>query len=243
MSGERALLALQAHTLFEISPRLRMVRALDPDRTAAPRFYLAGCAEGWIGYVREDVDDTLARAIDELIQREPALQMPGATPRFAEEYRAVLGGEALTDHNYGPVHRVPRGLSFPCDAALVCEGSAEGVALVERITREGVPRGLFDAGFVDLSHFWSPWVVAMVSGDLAAIAFCVRDGLMAREIGVYTVSGYRGRGYAAAVTAAWSAMHPRHPVLFYSTHRDNRPSQRVIARLQLPFLGESMWIP
>ena len=239
----RALLALQAHTLFEISPRLRMLRSLDPDQSPPPRFYMAGCDEGWVGYLREDIDETQARAIDELVQREPPVRGPGATPRFAEQYREVLGTEPLTDHNYGPLHRLPRGVAFDCDAAIVHEGSAEGVALVERITREGVPRGMFEAGFVDLSHIWSPWVAAMAGEDIAAMAFCVRDGLMAREIGVYTVEGYRGRGYAAAVTAAWATMHPRHPVLFYSTHRDNLSSQRVIARLQLPFLGETMRIP
>lgn len=241
--SDRALLALQAHTLFEISPRLRMLRSLDPDQSPPPRFYMAGCAEGWVGYVREEIDDAQARALDALIRREPPVHAPGATPRFAEEYREVLGADALTDHNYGPVHRLPRGLSFACEAQIVREGSAEGVALVERITREGMPRGLVEAGFVDLSHFWSPWCVAMAGGDIAAIAFCVRDGLMAREVGVYTVDGYRGRGLAAAVTAAWSGMHPRHAVLFYSTHRDNLSSQRVIARLRLPFLGESMRIP
>ena len=239
----RALLALQAHTLFEISPRLRMLRSLDPDQSPPPQFYMSGGEDGWIAYVREEIDDAQVRAVDEMVRREPPLRGPGATPRFAEEYREIFGGAPLTDHNYGPLHRLPRGMHADCDATIVREGSAEGVALVERITREGMPRGLFDAGFVDLSHFWSPWCVAMAGGDIAAIGFCVRDGLMAREIGVYTVDGYRGRGYAAAVTAAWSTMHPRHPVLFYSTHRDNRASQRVIARLQLPFLGETMRIP
>jgi hypothetical protein len=242
LSGDRALLTLQAHTLFEISPAGRMVRALDPDRSRAPQFYMVGGEEGWVGYARDDVDATRAAALSELVTREPPVRAPGATPRFAEHYRELLGCEPLTDHNYGPLHRLPRGHAFASDAQLVREGTPEGEALMARIRSEGMPRGMFDAGFVDLSHFWSPWVVAMVADDIAAMAFCVRDGLMAREVGVYTVEAYRGRRLAAAVTAAWSAMHPRHPVLFYSTHRDNLASQRVIARLQLPFLGESMRI-
>ena len=111
-----------------------------------------------------------------------------------------------------------------------------------RLQRDGVPKGMADAGFVDLTHFWEPWCVALVNDDIAAIAFGVRKGLLAAEIGVYTVAPYRGRGLAAAATAAWSTLLPRHPVLFYATHRDNAASQRVIAKLRLPFLGESFRI-
>lgn len=240
MSGTRALLALQAATLFEISPQRRLVRALDPERSPAPRFYASGGEDGWIGYVRGDVDAAAAKEVDRLIALEPPVTAAGATPRFAQDYCDLVGGETLTPHNYGPVHRLPRGTLWPGDATIVRQNSEAGDALVERIRLHGMPPGLFDAGFVDLSHFWAPWCVAMVQDEIAAIAFCVRDGTFAREIGVYTVSDFRGRGYAAMVTSAWSTMHPRHPVLFYSTHRDNLSSQRVIARLGLPFLGESM---
>lgn len=239
----RALLALQAATLFEISPTRHLLRARGPDGSLAPRFYAAGCAEGWVGYVRDDVDAAAARVIHDLVAREPAVTVPGGTPRFAQDYCDILGGEPLTPHNYGPVHRLRAGTAFSSDAIIVGEGTPEGDALIERIRRDGMPRHLIDAGFVDLTHFWSPWCVALAGGEIAAMAFCVRDGLLAREIGVYTFDGFRGRGYAAAVTAAWSALHPRHPVLFYSTHRDNLSSQRVIARLRLPFLGESMRLP
>lgn len=232
------MLALQAHTLFEISPQLRLVRSNDPDRSPAPRLYLAGGADGWVGYVREDVGETQRRAIDALLRDEPVVAAPGWVPRHAEEYRAILDAEALTAHNFGPVHRLPE-RTAAADVEIVCSGTAAGDALAARIADHGMPKGLYEAGFTDLSHFWPPWCVALAGDEIAAIAFCARNGLMAREIGVYTVAPYRGRGLAAAVTAAWSRMHPRHPMLFYSTHRDNLLSQRVIARLNLPFLGES----
>jgi hypothetical protein len=239
VSDARALLALQAHTLFEISPRQRIVRTRDPGNAPAPRLYMAGGADGWVGYVRDTVDDARAIGISQLVRQEPPVTAPGATPRFVDQYRNILQSALLTEHNFGPVYRLPRGIACASDATIVRENSAEGRALVARIRRDGMPAALVDAGFADLSHFWSPWCVAAAGDQIAAIAFCARDGLMAREIGVYTLSAYRGRGLGAAVTAAWSAMHPRHPVLFYSTHRDNRSSQRVIERLKLPFIGES----
>jgi hypothetical protein len=239
VSDLRALLALQAHTLFEISPRQRIVRSRDPGNAPAPRLYMAGGADGWVGYVRNDVDEARAIGVAQLIRQELPVTAPGATPRFVDQYRNILESTPLTAHNFGPVHRLPRGTHVAGEATVVRGDSAEGKALIARLRRDGMPAALVEAGFVDPSHFWSPWCVAMVGGDIAAIAFCVRDGLMAREIGVYTLSAHRGRGLAAAVTAAWSAMHPRHPVLFYSTHRDNRSSLRVIERLRLPFVGES----
>jgi predicted GNAT family acetyltransferase len=81
-----------------------------------------------------------------------------------------------------------------------------------------------------------------VDGAIAAIAFAARKGLLAADVGVFTLDAFRGRGLAAAVTAAWATLLPRHPMLFYSTTRDNLASQRVIAKLGLPFVGESFRI-
>ncbi|MEI9995910.1 MAG: GNAT family N-acetyltransferase [Rhizomicrobium sp.] len=239
----RALLALQAATLFKLSAGRRMEYANDPERSPPPRLYMAGCEEGWVGYLRDDVDAAAARAVEDLIAQEPPLAAPGATPRFAERYREIVGSDApLTTHNYGPIHRLRRGVQAPSTVKVVCQGTAEGDALWTRLERDGLAPDWIAAGFTDLSHFWEPWCVAMAGDEIAAIAFAARTGLLAAEVGVYTLKAHRGRGYAAAVTAAWSTLLPRHPVLFYATHRDNLSSQRVIARLGLPFLGESMWI-
>ena len=61
------------------------------------------------------------------------------------------------------------------------------------------------------------------------------------EAGTWTDPDYRGRGYAAATTAAWASLmahSDRH--LFYSTSADNISSQRVAERLSLPLIGW-MW--
>ena len=237
----RALLALQAATQFKLSPDRRIEHANDPDRSPAPRLYMAGCAEGWVAYLREDVDDAAVRAIEELVLREPPLKGPGGGPRFAEDYREILGlPGGLTARNFGPVHRLPRGIRWSSDATIVCHGTARGDALRAKLARDGMPENLVEAGFTDLSHFWEPWCAALVDGEIAAVAFAARKGLLAADVGVYTLNDFRGRGYAAAVTVGWSTLLPRLPVLFYSTHRDNLSSQRVIARLGLPFLGESL---
>jgi hypothetical protein len=236
----RALLALQAATRFRLTPGRRIRCENDPELSPAPLLYMSGCEEGWIGYVREDVGETAARTFDELVLREPPVRGPGASPRFAEAYGEILGKTAPpTPHNFGPIHRLPRDTTWPGDARIVCHGTPEGNALRARIVRDGMPREMIEAGFVDLSHFWEPWCVALSGEAIAAIAFAARKSLLAADIGVYTIETHRGRGLAAAVAAAWSTRLPRQPVLFYSTHRDNAASQRVISKMKLPFVGES----
>jgi RimJ/RimL family protein N-acetyltransferase len=237
----RDLLALQAATLFVLSPAGRIARLNSPDSDAPPRMYLSGCAEGWTLRLRHDVDAATVAEIEGLAAQEAPVTAPGATPRFAERYRALLGGGALSLHNYGPIHLLPQGTVWTRDAVIVAQGTPEGDALTARIARDGMPAALVEAGFADLSHFWAPWCVALADGEIAAVAFAARLSPRAAEIGVYTLKAFRGRGFAAAATAAWSTMPVlQERTLFYSTHRDNLPSQRVIARLGLPFLGESM---
>ena len=84
-----------------------------------------------------------------------------------------------------------------------------------------------------------PW--AMAIADHRIISIChtpVRlcDGFA--ECGVWTDPEFRGRGHAAAVTAAWAELfHGSKRRLFYSTDPDNRSSQRVTERLRLRFVG------
>ena len=61
---------------------------------------------------------------------------------------------------------------------------------------------------------------------------------IAGEAGVWTHPDFRGQGHAAATTAEWAAlMRPTDRLLFYSTSRTNRASQRVAAHLGLRRIG------
>lgn len=242
MSHGRDLLALQAATLFVLSDDGRILRLNSPDTVPPPSLYMSGCADGWIVRLRADVDADVANEIRALVAQEPPVTTAGQWPKFVEAYRKLLAADApVSARQQGPIHLLPHGThAAETGAQIVRQHTPEGDALWTRLHREGMPQAMVDDGFTDLSHFWEPWCVAIVGDEIAAIAFAARLGPQAAEIGVHTMKPYRGRRLAAAVTAGWSAMPAlRERTLFYSTLGDNLASQRVIAQLDLPFLGQS----
>jgi hypothetical protein len=132
----------------------------------------------------------------------------------------------------------------PAGIAVVVSRTAAGDDLLARLELEGIPFGLADMGFADTGHLWPPWCTALLGGTVGSIAFAARLSPVGAEVGVATVPEARGRGLAAAATAAWSA----HPDLadrarFYTTAVENRSSRRVAERLGLTLLGPTISVP
>jgi RimJ/RimL family protein N-acetyltransferase len=84
-----------------------------------------------------------------------------------------------------------------------------------------------------------PWTMAIEDELVVSICHTPRPlSARAAECGVWTRPGFRGRGYAAAVTSAWAELiRPSGRHRFYSTEHDNFSSQNVARRLQLRLLG------
>jgi len=84
-----------------------------------------------------------------------------------------------------------------------------------------------------------PFTIAV--DDDVIVSICHTPHAMtarAAEAGVWTHPAHRGRGHAAATTAAWAALlRPSQRHLFYSTTADNVSSQRVAERLRMRPLG------
>jgi hypothetical protein len=236
------LLEINAAASFVLTPSGRLLRQNDPDHSPAPLMHLSGCEAGNIARYRADVDDELVEAIDALVAREPPFDQLGAVPRYLDKYRELLSIDTpIADRAFGQIHVLPHDLKFEHNAQLVLQGTSAGDTLFATLTQHGLPRAMVEAGFADISHFWEPWCVAMQGDEIASIAFAARLGANGADIGVTTMPAFRGRGYAAAVTACWASLPQlRYRKLFYSTTRDNLSSQRVIARLGLPFIGVSV---
>jgi RimJ/RimL family protein N-acetyltransferase len=127
---------------------------------------------------------------------------------------------------------------------VVASGTGAGDELLGRLESEGVPSGLAEIGFTGIGDLWPPWCAALSGETVASVAFTARLSPTGAEVGVATAPDARGRGLAAAVTAAWS----EHPDLarrarFYTTAVENRSSRRVAERLGLRLLGPTISVP
>lgn len=233
-------LALDLGVTFALSPAGRILGENDPDGSPPPRLVLAGCRAGNRLAVRHDLDDLLARGLEALVARMPPWWDPDRPPDGVESLAALLQAPPQPVH---VIHRLPNGLAPDPAVEIVAGEGPDGRRLAARLAREGLPAAQTGAGFLTLGDFWPPWCVALAEGEIAAIAFAARTGAAGCEIGVYTFQGFRGRGLAAAVTAAWSSLPSlAGKRLFYSASWANRSSLRVIDRLALPRLGVSLRI-
>ncbi len=242
MAIELDALATQLRTTFVLDASGRIERENDPDRSPGPRFWLAGCASGNVVGVRADVPEAAAVEVLALAATEAPFHAPGARPRHFDRYVELLSHRGRApEPEFGLLYSFPHGVTHASAVALVDSESDEGERLLETLARDGMPEGLRAMGFGDVSEFWAPWCVALHEGQAVSVAFAARLSEGGAEIGVATATAWRGRGYATAAAARWSALPSlRSRRLFYGTTQANASSQRVAARLGLRPLGANL---
>lgn len=240
--SDAELLAIHVDQLYTLTEGGRIGPEHGPDRSPGPRLYLGGCDVGNVARIGHEVGDETARALEALVVDEPPLRDRDSTPIHLDGYIELLAGEApVEEQSLGLVYQLPNDLGYEHDVALIASGTPEGDRLLAGIADGGMPRAMVEVGFLSLDHFWPPWCVALHEGEIASIAFAVRTGAAAAEIGLNTMPAFRGRGFGPAATAGWTSHSSlRGLVLFYSTERTNLASQRVAGRLGLRFIGASL---
>jgi GNAT superfamily N-acetyltransferase len=242
MLSETELLAIQFQTTFVLERSGRILATNDPHRSPAPRFALSGCASGNIYGVRADMADGIAEQLMDLAASEPPFFDRLGTPKHLDRYIELLSCDAVVPQPHLEMTYVlPNDIAYQHDAQLISSDSAAGRELRATLATKGMPLGLAEIGFTEVSEFWEPWCVALHDAEVASVAFAARLSETGACLGLATSPDLRGKGYAAAATAGWARMPAlRSRALFYSTSQTNISSQRVIARLGLRFLGASL---
>lgn len=241
MTNDTELLAIQFRAAFVLERSGRISVTNDPDRSPAPRFALSGCASGNVYGVRVDVTDAVAAQLMGFAALEPPFVGQSGSSRHWDRYIELLSRDALVPKpRLGVTYVLPNDIAYQDDVRLICSDSVEGQGLRATLAAQGVPAGLAEMGFVNVSEFWDPWCAALQHGEVVSVAFAARLSETGADIGLATSPGLRGKGYATAATAGWTRMPAlRSRALFYSTDQTNISSQRVAARLGLRFLGAS----
>jgi hypothetical protein len=237
-SGDLRLLHLHRRTVFTFDWQDRMVHENDPDRSRGKRFSLAGCPEGNLAVIRDDVPHAAALELERLVDDEPPFWRSDTELALLSGSLAALGASGpVNDGLFGFLWVFPTTLHGDDGVEVVHSGTSAAERIVDRFT-DVVPESLAARGFRTPADLWEPWCVALVEDHIASIAQTVRAGPGGAEVGVDTAAEHRGRGLAAATSAAWS----RHPALdgrtlFYGTNRMNTSSRRVTDRLGLRLIA------
>jgi len=227
-SSDLDLLGIQASGSFD--PRGRV--------TDAYGISIVSTADRHACWIGADVPNALATELTAAVDAAPPSPTATEPPAVLERCRRLLAadGRAL-DQSGGPQFAFPDDTQFPSDARIERSSAPPRPAL-----RTANPGNWHPVEWAELlDGRLGPWTMALDADRVVAV--CHTPGPITAhgaECGVWTHPDFRGRGLAAAVTAAWAAiLRPTGRHLFYSTDADNRSSQRVAQRLRLRLLG---WI-
>jgi hypothetical protein len=187
----------------------------------------------WIG---AEVADALAADLIAAFEGAGRSRDPGEPPPALERCRELLerDGRALR-RKAGPSFVFPDDVRHGAQVPIERSDTSDTAPL-----RDANPGNWHPVEWVELlDGRLGPWTMIVDGGRAVSICHTPKP-VTARgaECGVWTDPAFRGRGYAAAVTAAWAAIvRPTGRHLFYSTDEGNASSRRVAGRLGLRLVG------
>jgi GNAT superfamily N-acetyltransferase len=237
MTVDLELMRIEIDTLWVRDARGRLLRDAEPAGRPAPHLVIAVASDGQEIAIGGAVPDNVAREVSAIANASTSRD-PSVAPDSLSDCISVLrDAVGAVEVRSGPSYIIERPLTQSSDATIRC--SSDGDA--SDLRRANPANWTADDWERLIGGALGPWAMAMDGGRVASICHCARLTRDGTEAGVWTDPDYRGRGYAAAVTAAWSSlMAPTGRRMFYSTAASNRSSQRVAARLGLRCIGW-MW--
>ena len=220
LMDDRDLMGIRADTDFTYDARGRMLRSNEP------RLFLGRTMAGQVVRFDATVPDALARRLEAIIEREPPAGDLHAPPAVLAAVWETLAQHApIMAEGGGPTYRFPASIARPGEVVRLTDANRE-------LVRDTYP-WLYD----ELAG-WQPCFAVVRDGAAVSVCFSSRIGTQAAEAGVETLPGFRGRGYATAVTAAWGAsVKVAGLIPLYSTSWDNVASRGVARRVGLIMVG------
>ena len=209
---------------------------------AGPELVLAHVREGVRSRLGTHAPPEFARALAAEIDGAQPVVDSNTPPPQVERWRILLedalGAAVRLAPGFGPSYVIHPDVTFRATTELVRSDANDLAAL--RTANPG--KWGADEWHLLLDGHLGPWVMpgtARHGERIVSICHTSASNARAAEAGVWTHPEFRGHGHAAATTAEWAALlRPGGRVLFYTTSRTNRASQRVAARLDLYRVAE-----
>lgn len=232
MTSDQELMAAHALALFTHDDGARLLTVNEPGGGApAPRLFLGRTLQVNLWRFRSDLSDALVRELEALCRDERVGEDLTSRPRHAALYEQLLEAHA-------PVRSVESGPAYYF--AEYPEPTRPPVALTEKDAR--MLRGGFEELAAELPG-WQPFVAILEGGRAVSVCRSVRITPEAHEAGVETLPEFRGKGYAANVTAGWALrVRSLGALPLYSTSWENAASQAVARKLRLARYGADFHI-
>ncbi|MDE0684344.1 MAG: GNAT family N-acetyltransferase [Candidatus Poribacteria bacterium] len=228
MISDTELMEIHVEVLFTQDENrcLQRINEPDGDGKPAPRFFFGYTNEGSICRFRHDLPDNVVAQLKEVVAAEPMPVNSEKIPSVHGQFKKILQRHAPIERVwFGPAYRFPEHIVPPTNVVLLSPPNID----------------LLKGNFTEMvSELNSSQPCLAVIEDSQAVSICrsVRLSSHAYEAGVDTLVGYRRRGYATAVVAAWAlAVRALNCLPLYSTSWDNVASQGVARRLGLVQYG------
>ena len=228
MRSNMELMKTQVEVLFTQDENGCLQRINEPagDVKPAPRFFFGYTNEGSICRFRQDLPGNIVTRLKEVAATELIVMNSQKIPRNHRQFKNILQSHAPIERIWvGPAYRFPEQIAPPTNVVRLSRASA------------GLLKGDFTEMVSELNSS-QPYLAAIEDSQAVSICRSVRSSSRAHEAGIDTLGGYRRRGYATSVVAAWAlAVRALNCIPLYSTSWDNVASQRVAQRLDLVQYG------
>ncbi len=221
MSGNLAILMEnRMFALYVHNEANRLVSVNEPDTNQpTPRFVIMRSAEHILWRVKHDEsDDTIAK-LEKLIKSEPPTSDFTIPLKYEAEYLGIL-------EQNKPIKSIRSGPAYTLPELPPTENTVQITAHNAPLVKKHFPYT------VEILDFRSP-VITMIEDEIAvAVCFSARKTQTVAEAGVFTVEGYRKKGYAYKVVRDWAiAIRKMGIEPIYSTSYDNIASQSIANKL------------
>ena len=228
MRSNMELMKIQVEVLFTQDKNGCLQRINEPIGAAepAPRFFSGYTNEGSICRFRHDLPDNVVPQLKEVAATQPMPMNSQKIPSVHGQFKEILQSHAPIERVWvGPAYRFPEHIAPPTNVVRLSRANAD------------LLKGNF-AEMVSELNSSQPYLAVVEDSQAVSICRSVRLSSRAHEAGVDTLVGYRRRGYATAVVAAWAlAVRALNRIPLYSTSWDNVASQGVARRLGLVQYG------